>query len=172
MHPTPTDRLATHVGTARRFINVHYRLACERFDEAFTKYLSYEHSVTRTVAGLAPPKDSPEKVLPGSIYVAIATMAAGIVTRRRLWPVRAVTPLLVGVGAAWYFVPETARNVGDLLWEWEQKVPQVAQTHQEVRDSAEEAWRKTYETTVQTRRKFDETVSSVRKSAEDLVRRG
>lgn len=157
---------------ARRFINVHYRLACYKLDDAFSHYLSYEHSVTRTVAALAPNKNSPEKVLPGAIYVAVATMAAGIVARKRMWPVRVTTPLVVGVGSAWYFVPETARNVGDLLWEWEKKVPQVAETHQSIREGVEGAWRKTYETTVETRRKVDGVVGNVRKSAEDLVKRG
>ncbi|KAF8543866.1 apolipo protein O-domain-containing protein [Trichophaea hybrida] len=171
-HPTPTDRLAAHISRARRFINVHYRLACYKLDDAFSKYLSYEHSITRTIANLAPPKDSPEKVMPGAIYVTVATMAAGIITRRRMWPVRAVTPLLVGVGSAWYFIPQTARNVGDLVWEWEKKVPQVAETHQDTREAVESAWRKTYETTVEARKKVDEAVSNVRKSAEDLVKKG
>ncbi|KAI5818422.1 apolipo protein O-domain-containing protein [Pyronema omphalodes] len=171
-HPTPTDRLAVHIGTARRFINIHYRLACNKLDDAFSEYLSYEHSVTRTVAGLAPPKESPEKVLPGAIYVAVATMAGAIVTRRSAMPVRAITPLLVGVGSAWYFIPQTARNVGDLMWEWERKVPGVAETHASVRSGIENAWKASVETSEETRRKFDETVSGVRKSAEDLVKRG
>jgi organizing structure protein 2 len=151
---------------------VHYRLACEKLDDAFSQYLSYEHSVTRTIAKLAPPKDSPEKVLPGAIYVAVATMAGGIIARRRIWPVRVLTPVVVGVASAWYFIPQTTQNVAELLWEWEKKVPRVAETHQQVRQSIEEAVRKTYETTVETRKKVDEVVHNVRKSAEDLVKRG
>ena len=147
-------------------------MACHQLDDAFSHYLDYEHSVTRTVAALAPPKSSAEKVLPGAIYVAVATMAAGIVVRRRMLPVRVATPLLAGVGSAWYFVPQTARNVGDLLWEWEKKVPQVAEAHQGIRDGVAGALQKTLETTVETRRKVDDVVGGVRKSAEDLVKRG
>ncbi|KAA8909475.1 apolipo protein O-domain-containing protein [Sphaerosporella brunnea] len=171
-YPTPTERLAQHIGKARRFINVHYRLACDKLDDAFSHYLSYEHSVTRTIAALAPPKNSPEKVLPGAIYVAVATMAGGIIARKRIWPIRILTPIAVGIGSAWYFIPQTTQNVGELLWEWEKKVPQVAETHQQIRQSIEEAVRKTYETTIETRKKVDEAVHNVRKSAEDLVKRG
>lgn len=161
-----------HIGVARRFINVHYRLACRKLDDAFSEYLAYERSVTGTIASLAPPKGSPEKVLPGAIYVAVAAMAGSIVTRRRMWPIRAVTPLAVGVASAWYFVPETAKNVGDLLWEWEKQVPNVAETHLAVREGVEDAWGKTTQTTAETRRKVDEAVATARKHAEDLVRKG
>lgn len=120
--PTPTDRLAEQIGIARRFINVHYRLGRERFDEAFSTYLSYETAVTSTIAGLAPPRESGELVLPGTIYVAVTTMAGAIATRNRMWPVRALTPLAVGVAAGWYFIPETMTNMGELMWYYEKKV--------------------------------------------------
>lgn len=171
-HPTPTQRLAIHIGTARKFINSHYRIVCNKLDSSFTKYLHYEHSITSTIANLAPPKDSPEKVLPGAIYVVIATMAGGIVSRNRFWPVRVVTPVVVGVGAAWYFVPQTTKNVNELMWEWEKKVPRVAETHLLIREGIEDGLRRTVEMTVETKTILDDAVGKARKAAEDLVRKG
>jgi organizing structure protein 2 len=99
-------------------------------------------------------------------------MAGGILTRRKIWPVRAVTPVLVGVAAAWCFIPETARNVGDLLWEWERKVPRVAETHLVVRKNVEGGLRRTAETIEEGRRKVDEAAKGVRKTVEELVKKG
>jgi organizing structure protein 2 len=111
-------------------------------------------------------------VLPGAIYVVIATMAGGIVSRNRFWPVRVVTPVVVGVGAAWYFVPQTTKNVNELMWEWEKKVPRVAETHLLIREGIEDGLRRTVEMTVETKTILDDAVGKARKAAEDLVRKG
>jgi len=80
--------------------------------------------------------------------------------------------VLVGVAAAWCFIPETARNVGDLLWEWERKAPRVAETHLAVRESVEAGLRRTVETVEGGRRKVDEAAKGVRKAVEELVKKG
>lgn len=92
--------------------------------------------------------------------------------RRRMLPIRVVTPVLVAVGAGWYFLPETSRNVGDLVWEWEKMVPGVAENHLKVREAAEEAWRVTEKTVVEGRRSVDEAVSKGRRTVEGWVKKG
>lgn len=158
-----------HIGTARRFAHAHTTLAQQAIDAAFTRYLEVEGSVTKTIAGLAPPRSSEEKVVPGLLYVAVTTMAGSIAARRRMLPVRAVVPLAMAVGAGWYFLPETSTNVGALLWEWEKKVPKVAENHLLVRGKAEEAWRVAEKTVRDGRNEVDEAVKKGRRTVEGWV---
>ncbi|KAH8144611.1 uncharacterized protein LAJ45_11379 [Morchella importuna] len=169
--PTPTDRLAVHIGTARRFVTAHAALAQREIDSAFSKYLSVESTVTSTIASLAPPRSSEEKVVPGLLYVAVSTMAGSILVRRRMLPIRVVTPLVVAVGAGWYFMPETSRNVGDLVWEWEKKVPQVAETHLAVREGVEKSIRESARVLVESRKAVDGVVTDARRTVEGWVKK-
>lgn len=98
-------------------------------------------------------------------------MAGSIIARRRMLPIKALTPVAVAVGAGWYFLPETSRNVGDLLWEWEKRVPGVAENHLAVREAAEKAWKTTEKTVREGRREVDEVVSKGRKTVEGWVKK-
>ena len=91
--------------------------------------LKQEQSFTSTVASLAPPKESGERLLPGGIYVLVATMAGSIVSRNRNIFIRATFPAAVGVGTAWYLLPLTMRNVSDLAWHYEERAPFIAENH-------------------------------------------
>jgi MICOS complex subunit MIC26 len=170
--PTPEERLAGHIARVRRFINVHVRLGQDMVAEKMDRYFELEHSVTDTIANLAPPKDSPEKILPGLLYVGVAGMAGALLVRRRNILLRGLTPLAFATGAAWAFIPETTRNTGDLLWRFEQKVPAVADTHLAVRKGIEDGldW---VETGAENAKKsVDQSVSKGKKAVEDLVRKG
>ncbi|KAF8456763.1 apolipo protein O-domain-containing protein, partial [Kalaharituber pfeilii] len=169
--PTPTDRLATHIRTARQFINTHYSVLSHRFNEYLNQYLHYEHTVTSTVASLAPPKGSGEQVVPGSIYVLVTAMAGSILTRRRIWPIRILTPIVVATGASWYFLPLTTRNVGELLWHFEKKVPAVAETHLQIRKTAEDNIAVIRQNIVETRKVVDENVTKGRETIEEWVKK-
>jgi len=94
-----------------------------------------ESSFTSTIASLAPPKESGERVMPGTIYVLVSTMAASIVSRNRGIILRASLPLAVGIGAAWVVLPITMRNISDLVWVYEEKFPAVRDTHLRTRES-------------------------------------
>lgn len=72
--------------------------------------------------------------MPGAIYVLVAAMAGSIVTRNRNILLRASVPLAMGVGAGWTVLPVTSRNVADLAWKYEQKVPAVADAHLQIRE--------------------------------------
>ncbi|KAG0643774.1 apolipo protein O-domain-containing protein [Tuber brumale] len=170
--PTPTDRLAAEIRKARLFLHVHTVLLQKHIDLAFSKYLSYEHSITSTISSLVPPKSSEEKVVPGVLYVAVSTMAGSIITRNRMLPIRALTPVFVGIGAGWYFLPETTRNVGDLVWEWEKMVPEVAEKHLLVRRGIEEAVEASGKVARDGRRVVNENVSRGRSIVEGWVKKG
>lgn len=107
---------------------------------AMDRAFRLEQTFTTTIASLAPPRESGEKLLPGLCYVLVASMAGSIVARNRNLVVRAAAPLALGVGAGWLVVPVTMRNASDLLWRFEQRVPAVADAHLAARDGVQRGW--------------------------------
>jgi organizing structure protein 2 len=103
-------------------------------NNALTSTLKLEHSFTSTVKSLAPPKESAEKVLPGGLYVLVATMAGSIITRNRNILLRASIPAAIGLGTAYAVLPLTMKNVGDLAWTYEERFPVVADTHIRIKE--------------------------------------
>jgi organizing structure protein 2 len=134
--------------------------------------LDLEESFTSTIASLAPPRQSGEKLMPGSLYVLVAAMTGSIVSRNRNIVLRATIPLAVGIGAGWVVLPITMRNVSDLLWKYEQKFPAVADGHLRTREGIEKAWRMARIHTQQAVNIVDDKVSSARSTAEDWVKKG
>ena len=131
-----------------------------------------EQSFTSTVASLAPPRESGERLMPGLIYVLVAAMAGSIVTRNRNVVFRAAGPLALGVGAAWTVLPVTMGNVSDLAWQYEQRFPAVADAHRRTREGVEGGWRSAKAQGDFAVRKVDETVSEARQAVESWVKKG
>jgi organizing structure protein 2 len=127
--PTPTDRLAVQIGYARMALYNQAVRGEKAVDNALTQTLRLEHSFTSTVRSLAPSRESGERVFPGALYVLVASMAGSIVTRNRNILLRGAFPLAVGITAANIVLPITSKNVGDLLWTYEEKYPVLADTH-------------------------------------------
>ena len=94
-----------------------------------TRVLRLESDFTSTVASLAPPRQSGERVLPGAVYVLVAAMAGSIITRNRNILLRATVPVATGIGASYYVLPITTRNVGDLAWKYEERYPVIRDNH-------------------------------------------
>jgi MICOS complex subunit MIC26 len=105
--------------------------------------LDKETSFTNTIASLAPARETGEQLLPGAIYVLVATMTGSIITRNRGLFLRTTFPLAVGITAGWMLIPVTMRNITDLSWEYEKKVPLISNTHAEISGFTKEAWRQT-----------------------------
>ncbi|EPS44213.1 hypothetical protein H072_1790 [Dactylellina haptotyla CBS 200.50] len=167
---TPTERLASQIGVGRKVLHTEVTKVQRHLDRLFDKYLHIEHSVTTTVADLAPSHRSGETIIPGAIFVAISAMAGSVVARRRMFPVRFLTPVITGVAASWYFLPETSRNVGNLAWKWEQKVPQVAETHMAIRNGVVDGWKATTDGYKSARGYVEDSTSSARRTIEGWVK--
>ncbi len=135
-------------------------------------FLAHERSFTNTIASLAPPPESHERLMPGGLYVLVAAMAGSIVSRNRNILLRATVPVAVGIGAAWVVLPITMRNVGDLAWTFEEKVPVVAINHMRIRGVVEEGWKQARIQTEATRRWSEEMVKEGREAVEGWVRKG
>ena len=125
----PTDRLAAQIARTRLFIHGYAARAEDAVNNGMGRILNAEQSFTSTVASLAPPKESNERLLPGGIYVLVSAMAGSIVSRNRNILLRGITPLAAGVVAANYFIPRTTENVGGLIWKYESRFPVIRDNH-------------------------------------------
>ncbi|KAK3695395.1 apolipo protein O-domain-containing protein [Podospora appendiculata] len=170
--PTPTERLAAQIRRGRLFL---YEQACAAEDSvnvSMARAFALEQSFTSTIASLAPPRESGEKLMPGAVYVLVAGMAGSIVARNRNVLLRGSLPLALGVGAAWVVVPVTMRNVSELLWTYEQKVPAVADAHLRTREGIEQGWSFARVHANLAVRKIEESVTDARQTVEGWVRKG
>lgn len=124
-----TDLLTGQVRRARLFLYAHSLAAETSFNNFLSRVLRVENAFTNTIASLAPSAESGERLLPGGVYVVVSAMAGSIVSRNRCIILRSATPLAFGTVAAWTLLPVTTRNIADLAWEYEKKVPVVADNH-------------------------------------------
>jgi organizing structure protein 2 len=170
--PTPTDRLAKQIRKARLFIYSHVVAAENKVDEVMESAFHLENSFVSTIASLAPPRESGEKLIPGSLYVLVAAMAGSIVARNRNVVLRASLPLAVGVGAGWVVLPSTMRNISDLLWKYEERFPAVADGHMRTREGIEKAWRMAVVHTHLAGNILDEKITSARQAVEGWAQKG
>ncbi|TGZ76970.1 hypothetical protein EX30DRAFT_324153 [Ascodesmis nigricans] len=167
--PTPTDRLASYIRVLRLHINTLYSLSSTHASLAYSHYLHYEHRVSSAIAGLAP-KD--EAVMPGALYVALSSMAGGILVRKRNVLVRGTVPILVAIAAGEVFIPQTMRNTGRLVRSWEERVPVVQKAHDDVEREVVGAWRRGRKTWGVWDEAVRGKVVEVKRAVEDLVKKG
>ncbi|KAL1998592.1 hypothetical protein VTN02DRAFT_5921 [Thermoascus thermophilus] len=170
--PSPTDILTAQVRQVRLFLYERCLAAETGFNDLLSRVLRVENAFTDTVASLAPAPESGERLLPGGIYVLVAAMAGSIVARNRGLVLRAVTPLGFGTVAAWTLLPVTMRNVSDLVWEYEKKVPAVAEQHLRIRRSAEHIWYTGLAHSAMARARMEEKIGQGREKLEEWVRKG
>ncbi|GAP85948.1 putative mitochondrial protein [Rosellinia necatrix] len=170
--PTPTDRLAVQIGRARLFLYKQAVSAEDGVNAAVDRAFRLERSFTSTIASLAPPRESGEKLMPGLVYVLVASMAGSIVSRNRNVLLRASLPLALGIGAGWAVIPVTMGNVSDLLWTYEQRFPALAETHVRTREGVQRAWQMTRLHAELGKSYVDEKVSDARDVVEDWVKKG
>ncbi|KAI9376207.1 apolipo protein O-domain-containing protein [Aspergillus egyptiacus] len=170
--PTPTDLLTTQIRQARLFLYEQSRAAEVGFNNVLSRALHIENAFTNTVASLAPSPESGEKLLPSGVYVVVAAMAGSIVARNRGRFLRGTTPLAFGAIAAWSLLPVTMRNVSDLVWEYEKRVPAVADQHLRLRNQAEHIWATGMAHSSMARAMMEEKIGDARKKLEEVVRKG
>ena len=134
--------------------------------------LRKETNFTNTIASLAPAPETGEQLLPGAIYVLVATMAGSIVSRNRGILLRATFPLAVGITAGWMLIPVTMQNIADLSWEYEKRVSVISETHATIRGFTTETWRQLKVHGKLTLDWADKTTGDARKRLENWVENG
>ncbi|KAK5048198.1 hypothetical protein LTR84_005868 [Exophiala bonariae] len=170
--PTPTDRLTEQVKRARLFIFDQSLTVENATNDFLTWAFRKETNFANTVASLAPAPETGEQLLPGGIYVLVATLAGSIVSRNRGIFLRAATPLAVGITAGWFLIPVTMRNTSDLIWEYEKKVPVVSETHAQISGFVKESWRQARTHAQYAANWADDTTYEARQKVENLVSKG
>ena len=170
--PTPTDRLAIQIGYARLALYKQATAAEDAVNSALTETLRLEHSFTSTIRSLAPPKESAEKVLPGALYVLVATMAGSIITRNRNIFLRASVPAAIGIGTAYAVLPLTMKNVGNLAWTYEERFPAIAKVHLQTRARVYKFWETGKAHTAMSLGMVQDKVTDTREKLEDWVKKG
>ncbi|KAI1390238.1 apolipo protein O-domain-containing protein, partial [Hypoxylon trugodes] len=170
--PTPTDRLAVEIGKARLFLYRYATATEDAVNGAIDSAFHLERSFTETVASLAPARESGEKLMPGLVYVLVASMAGSIMTRNRNIVLRASMPLALGIGAGWLLIPVTMANVSDLLWRYERRFPAIADAHIATREGVRDAWRFARVHVDVGKNYVDEKVSDARDIVEGWVKKG
>lgn len=102
----------------------------------------------------------------------VSAMAGSIVSRNRGIFLRTASPLTFGTVAAWTLLPVTMRNVSDFAWEYEKRVPVVAEQHLRVRAFAEESVKQTVEGGAFAREWMESKIGQGRETMEEWVRKG
>ncbi|KAL4896103.1 apolipo protein O-domain-containing protein [Aspergillus ambiguus] len=170
--PTPTDILTAQVRQARLFLYSHSLAAENCFNDWLSRALHIENAFTNTIASLAPSPESGERLMPDGVYVIVSAMAGSIVARNRGIFLRTLSPLAFGTVAAWTLLPVTMRNVSDLAWEYEKKVPALADNHLLLREKAEHIWTTGVAHSGMARGMMEEKIGDVRKKLEEVVSKG
>ncbi|KAI5920070.1 apolipo protein O-domain-containing protein [Camillea tinctor] len=170
--PTPTDRLAVQIGRARLFLYGYAAAAEDAVNSAVDSAFNLERSFTETVASLAPARETGERLMPGLVYVLVASMTGSIATRSRGLVLRAAVPFALGLGAGWLVLPVTMTNVSALLWTYERRFPAVADAHLQTRQSIERAWHFAKVHADVSKSYVDEKVHSAREVVEEWVKQG
>lgn len=170
--PTYTDRLAAQIAQARLFLHGYAAKSEDKVNAGLTEALRLENSFTSTIASLAPPKESGEKVMPGAIYVLVSAMAGSIVTRNRNILLRSTVPVAVGIVASWAILPITSRNVGDLLWTYEERYPVIAENHLRAKERVTRFVQTGIAHSKMTAGMLEDKIGEAREAVEDWVRKG
>ena len=170
--PTPTDRLTEQVKRVRLFLYDQSLTAENGVNNILSWAFQKESNFANTIASSAPAAETGEQLLPGAIYVLVATMAGSIVSRNRGIFLRATFPLAVGITAGWMLIPVTMENTSNLIWEYEKKVPAISETHAQISGFVKEAWRQTRVHAQLAGTWADDKATETRKKVEDLVSKG
>lgn len=170
--PTYTDRLSSQIAQVRLFLHGYAARSEDKVNGALTEALRLENSFTGTVASLAPPKESGEKIMPGAIYVLVSAMAGSIVTRNRNILLRTTVPVAVGIAASYAILPLTTRNVGDLAWSYEERYPVIAENHLRAKERVTTFVQTGIAHTKMSAAMLEEKIGDVREAVEDWVKKG
>lgn len=141
-------------------------------NNGLSRALNLEHSFTQTIASLAPPRESNERVVPGLLYVLVGCMTGQMVTRNRNILLRATIPAAFGLGVAYTVLPLTMRNVGDLAWSYEKKYPVLAENHMRIKERIERFIETGKAHSSMSLQMIEDKVGETRGKVEDWVRKG
>ncbi|KAJ7861245.1 apolipo protein O-domain-containing protein [Mycena olivaceomarginata] len=121
--------LEIHIGTARRAVTGQCTNAHAQVQGLVSRWIGFENRVEhRIIESLLPPD---ERLVPGTLYAAIAFLTGTIATRHRALPLRALLPPLLGTAAFVHYLPRTSANLRAYAGALEdQHFPAFAEAHE------------------------------------------
>lgn len=136
-------------------------------DEAYAKYHSTEKSITTTASKL---HDRSEDLLPNSIYIVVAALSGNIAARQRGMLAKMTFPVVFGLAAFRYFLPQTFANTAFFAWKLEQEnLPHIAKQQLAAVDSAVGMVNSVEQKTKEGQRYVEDSVESLKKSIADVT---
>lgn len=167
-----TDRLSQEIRRARLFLYRHTSAAETSLNTALARGRDTEFRIANTIRSLAPAPDSGERLLPGAIYVGVSGMGGSILARNRGLLLRAATPVGISTVAAYALLPVTMRNVGQLVFEYERRVPGLAEKHVAARERMEHIYHTGVAHSAMTVGLLEQRISDGRKTVEEWLKKG
>ncbi|KAG8772264.1 hypothetical protein FRC15_002869 [Serendipita sp. 397] len=149
----PTQ-LESSIRKTREITTDAYNTGRSRVQTVVDRWIGTEHAVESRLKSLSPPADI-EPLFPGALWVGVAMLSASIFSRgRRIG--RILRPPLWGFVASAFFLPHHTRNVGNYLFELEERyIPAVAKRQQELTASGKQALESSKGTVQRLRGEFD-----------------
>ncbi|KAG4304231.1 hypothetical protein PORY_002412 [Pneumocystis oryctolagi] len=88
-----------------------------KIEEVVDKWIGIENSVEKLAKEIVPLNG---EILSGGIYVMVSGMAGLILTRKRSFPIRFITPMITSFVSSIYLFPETHKNIRNVIWKYNQ----------------------------------------------------
>ncbi|KAJ7200909.1 apolipo protein O-domain-containing protein, partial [Mycena haematopus] len=130
--------LEEHIGTARGALTGTYRDAHSRVQGVVSQWIGVEHRVESRMKALLPPD---ERLVPGTLYAAVAFLSGAILARHRSLSLRVLLPPLLGGATFAYFLPKTSSNVRGYVGALEDEhLPALAEKHEIGKAHAAMTW--------------------------------
>ncbi|KAF7350235.1 MICOS complex subunit [Mycena venus] len=130
--------LEAHIGTVRRAVTGKYREAHASVQGVVTQWIGVENRVEHRIKSLLPPD---ERLVPGTLYAAVAFLTGAILARHRALPIRLLLPPALFVPTFAHFLPRTSSNIRAYASELEEHyAPGVAEKHEIGKAHAGMAW--------------------------------
>jgi len=147
--------LEENIALAQKYVKNTYDEGKEQLQQVQSKLQQIEQKVKKTIDDTIAPG---EHVMPNALYVGVAALAGTIVARNRNIVLRFATSTAFAVGASYYLMPNTTRNIGEHLERLEKKYPPLYDAHQQVNEAAGDV-----------RKQIDDTISQLTGAASDAA---
>ncbi|KAG4302400.1 hypothetical protein PCK1_001382 [Pneumocystis canis] len=113
----PPSILQLKIQQGRQQLQKTIQNVTKNIENVVDQWIHIENKIENIAKELAP---SNGEILSGGIYVFIAGMSGLILTRKRIFPIRFITPAILSLTASTYFFPETHKNLRCMIWKYYQ----------------------------------------------------
>ncbi|CAO3617893.1 unnamed protein product [Cunninghamella blakesleeana] len=128
---SPT-KLEEHVAYAQKYANDALDEGKTHVNTLHSHIQSVESDIRGTIDQIIA-KD--EEILPNAVYIGVAALAGTILARNRNILLRFLTSTTLAVGASYYLLPKTTKNLGVQFEKLERKYPELGKAHASVNEA-------------------------------------